>query len=123
MFGAPSTRQLNWKLINWDSVQKHVRRLQMRIAKATKLGRFGKAKALQWLLTHSFFAKLLAIRRVTQNRGKNTPGVDRVIWKLKSERMQHLTTQNFRNTSAEGSPSRKDLNEKVAGQNNDFRKA
>lgn len=78
--GAPSTRNIQWKAIDWTNVEYQVRRLQLRIAKAIKTGRYGKAKALQWLLTHSFFAKLLAIKRVTQNSGKRTPGVDRVIW-------------------------------------------
>jgi RNA-directed DNA polymerase len=38
-------------------------------------------KALQWLLTHSFSGKALAVKRVTENRGKNTPGVDNILWK------------------------------------------
>ncbi len=77
--GAPSTRNIHWKVIDWTTVEYQVKRLQLRIAKAIKMGRYGKAKALQWLLTHSFFAKLLATKRVTQNSGKRTPGVDRVI--------------------------------------------
>ena len=52
----------------------------MRIAKAVKEKRWGKAKALQHLLTHSFYAKLLAVKRVTSNKGKKTPGVDGVLW-------------------------------------------
>lgn len=60
----------------------------MRIAKAIKLGRQNKAKALQWLLTHSFYAKCLAVRRVTQSGGKNTPGVDKVIWKTPNQKMK-----------------------------------
>ncbi len=54
--GAPSTRIIHWKAINWKTVEDQVNRLQMRIAKAIKLGRYDKAKVLQWLLTHSFFA-------------------------------------------------------------------
>ena len=65
--GAPSTRFTHWKAINWKTVEDQVSRLQFRIAKAIKIGRYAKVKALQWLLTHSFFAKLLAIKRVTQN--------------------------------------------------------
>ena len=91
--GAPSTRNIQWKAINWTNVEYQVveyqvKRLQLRIAKAIKTGRYGKAKALQWLLTHSFFAKLLAIKRVTQNSGKRTPGVDRVrqIWRKERRR-------------------------------------
>lgn len=53
MPGAPSTKFTHWKLIKWDSVENHVRRLQLRIAKAIKEKRHNRAKALQWLLTHS----------------------------------------------------------------------
>jgi RNA-directed DNA polymerase len=85
--GAPSTRIINWKTIHWPTVEDQVNRLQLRIAKAIKLGRYCKAKALQWLLTHSFFAKLLAIKRVTQNAGKCTAGVDRVILKTNKQKV------------------------------------
>ena len=44
-------------------------------------------RSLQWILAHSFFAKLLAIRRVTSNKGKNTPGVDGVVWKTSRQKM------------------------------------
>jgi retron-type reverse transcriptase len=57
-----------------------VRRLQARIVQATQEKRWGKVKALQRLLTHSFSGKALAVRRVTENQGKNTPGVDKVTW-------------------------------------------
>jgi RNA-directed DNA polymerase len=85
---APSARRISWTLIQWDSVNYLVRRLQLRIAKAIKLGRYGRAKALQWLLTHSFYAKLLAVKRVTQNKGRNTPGIDRIIWRTPRQKMQ-----------------------------------
>jgi len=48
--------------------------------KARQDGRHGKVKALQHLLTHSFSGKALAVRRVTENQGKRTPGVDGVTW-------------------------------------------
>jgi RNA-directed DNA polymerase len=85
--GAPSTRRTLWKAIIWSTVEYEVRRLQLRIAKAIKLGRLDKAKALQWLLTHSFYGKLLAVRRVTQNSGKRTPGVDEVVWKTDKQKI------------------------------------
>lgn len=88
MIGAPSARKLDWKRINWHQVEEHVRRLQIRIAKAIKLGHHNKAKALQWILTHSFYAKCLAVKRVTQSRGKNTPGVDKVIWRTPIQKMK-----------------------------------
>jgi RNA-directed DNA polymerase len=75
---APSG--MTWDGINWAEVQRHVRGLQARIVKATQEGRHNKAKALQWLLTHSFSGKALAVKRVTENQGRNTPGVDNVTW-------------------------------------------
>ena len=63
-------------------------KLQVRIAKAVKEGKPGRAKALQWLLTHSHHAKLLAVKRVTSNKGKKTPGVDGVIWTSARAKMQ-----------------------------------
>jgi len=86
--GAPATRALTWDQINWDRVKSHVNRLQMRIAKAFREGRHGKAKALQWTLTHSFYAKLLAIKRVTSNQGAKTPGVDKVLWRTSNQKMR-----------------------------------
>ncbi len=86
--GAPLTKITNWKAIDWKTVEDQVKRLQLRIAKAIKIGRHAKAKALQWILTHSFSAKLLAIKRVTQNKGKRTPGIDGVIWKTDRQKMK-----------------------------------
>ncbi len=75
-----------WNAIDWRDVEHEVRRLQARIAQAEKEGRPGKVKALQRLLTRSFFAKLWAVRRVVVNKGRRTPGVDGVLWKAPEER-------------------------------------
>ncbi len=88
-----------WATIDWQQVEKHVRRLQVRIAKAIREGKRGKAKALQWLLTHSHHAKLLAVRRVTQNKGSKTPGVDGVVWdsnKKKSDAVNTLKRRGYK---------------------------
>ncbi len=84
--GAPPTTTWTWKSINWKSHREVVRRLQERIAKATRLGKFNKVKALQRLLTKSFSAMVLAIKRVTENKGKHTPGVDKVIWRNQKQK-------------------------------------
>jgi RNA-directed DNA polymerase len=71
----------------------------MRIAKAISEGRHGKVKALQWILTHSFHAKVLAVKRVVQKRGGKTPGVDKVIWETpqrKMEAAQSLTRKGYK---------------------------
>ena len=68
------------KTSDGDFVENHVKRRQRRIAKAIRERKYGKAKALQWLLSRSYFAKLRAVRRVTQSKGSKTPGVDGVVW-------------------------------------------
>jgi hypothetical protein len=49
-----------------------------------------KVKSLQRLLTHSYSGKVLAVRRVTENTGKKTPGVDQIIWKTQEDKTQAL---------------------------------
>lgn len=83
-----SKTQTSWKAIEWLRVRQEVRRLQRRIAKATQAGQHRKAQALQWLLTHSKAAKLLAVHRVTTNRGAKTPGVDNVLWRTDRQKLQ-----------------------------------
>ncbi len=80
MTGAASDGEIDWHSIDWAQAHRNVRRLQRRIAKATREGRWGKVKALQWLLTHSLHGKMLAVKRVTENQGKRTPGVDGELW-------------------------------------------
>jgi RNA-directed DNA polymerase len=72
--------ELGWHTINWSKAHQQVRRLQTRIVKATQQGKWGKVKALQHLLTHSFSAKALAVKRVGENTGQRTPGVDGERW-------------------------------------------
>ena len=86
--GASSPSSLSWDAIDWRQAARQVKRLQRRIAKAVRDGRWGKVKALQWLLTHSWSAKVLAVRRVVQNPGRRTPGVDRVVWKTPAQKMR-----------------------------------
>jgi RNA-directed DNA polymerase len=78
--GAASHAEVDWHAIDWQQVHQNVRRLQARIVKATQERRWGKVKALQRLLTHSFSGKALAVKRVTENQGKRTPGVDGETW-------------------------------------------
>jgi RNA-directed DNA polymerase len=88
--GAASQIVKGWHDIDWHAVHCNVRRLQARIVKATQEGKWGKVKALQRLLTHSFSGKALAVRRVTENQGKNTPGVDKVTWDTPEKKAQAI---------------------------------
>ena len=64
-----------WSSIDFEHARREVRRLQVRIAKAVQENRWNKVSALQYLLTHSFHAKLLAVKRVTSNKGKKPPAL------------------------------------------------
>ena len=90
--GAAFGETIDWHAIDWRRIHQTVRRLQARIVKAIQEGRWGKVRALQHLLTHSFSSKVLAVRRVTENRGKRTPGVDGVTWKTPAEKAAAIGT-------------------------------
>src|ERR1700754_4282582 len=70
----------NWYAVDWRRVERNVRGMQIRIAKATREGDWRRVKALQRMLTRTLSAKLYAVRRVTQNQGARTAGVDRELW-------------------------------------------
>ncbi|WP_050749345.1 group II intron reverse transcriptase/maturase [Candidatus Regiella insecticola] len=97
--GAAST-PVKWQAINWPAVKHQVLRLQMRIAKAMREGRHGKVKALQWLLTHSHSAKLLAVKRVSQNKGSKTAGTDDgITWRTDNHKwaaVEQLRRRGYR---------------------------
>jgi len=78
--GEKLTNLPNWNLINWSSVEMHVNRIQVRITKAAIKGNWNLVKRLSYLLTHSHYAKLLAVRKVIQNKGKRTAGIDGEFW-------------------------------------------
>ena len=95
---ALSSQTDNWETIQWRKVIQRVNRLQRRIAKAVQKKQWGKAKSLMYLLTKSFYAKLLAVFRVTTNKGGNTPGVDNELWLNGYEKLhqaKHLTSRNY----------------------------
>ncbi len=77
-----------WKHFPWNKARSYVNRLQKRIAKAVKEGKHRLASRLQYVLTHSYYAKALAVKKVTENKGKRTAGVDGVKWKSSHERMR-----------------------------------
>ena len=84
--GAVPDRVIDWHSINWKKVYRTVRRLQARIVKAVREGRWNKVQSLVYLLTHSFSGRALAILRVISNSGAKTPGVDGVVWKTPGDK-------------------------------------
>lgn len=87
----PTTGDDRWEALEWTTIKAHVFRLQVRIAKAEREGRRGKVKALQRLLTSSFYGKTLAIKRVTSGPGSKTPGIDRIVWRTPRQKMRALS--------------------------------
>ncbi len=93
---ASSYGNVQWPNINWAECIRNVRRLQMRIVKATQEGRWNKVKALQRLLTSSFSGKALAVKRVVDNEGGKTAGVDGQVWSTPEARSQAVQNLNRR---------------------------
>lgn len=91
--------EFQWKSIDWKKAENEVNRLQVRIAKATQEKKWNTVKRLQYLLTHSYYAKALAVRKVTTNKGKNTSGVDKELWSTTASKMRavlSLTDKNYK---------------------------
>jgi RNA-directed DNA polymerase len=70
--GAALNTTVDWHSINWKKVHRTVRRLQARIVKAVREGKWHKVKALVYLLTHSFSGRAAAILRVVSNSTVST---------------------------------------------------
>ena len=94
--GAILNMSSAWDAVDWRTIEDNVRRLQARIVKAVQQKKWNKVKALQHLLTHSASGKLLAVRRVTVNDGRKTPGVDGELWDTPHKKLQGVTSLTAR---------------------------
>jgi len=94
---APSHEEVDWHNLNWTCIHHQVKRLQMRIAKAARESNWREVKAFQRLLTRSFSAKALAVKRVTENQGKKTPGVDGETWSTPDAKLKAVLSLGQRN--------------------------
>ena len=88
--GAFSNGAESWQTIDWYKAHRNVSRLQARIVKATQAGRWNRVRALQYLLTHSLSGRMMAVRRVTENSGKRTAGVDGQTWETPERKAQAI---------------------------------
>nr|WP_324257855.1 group II intron reverse transcriptase/maturase [Cellvibrio fontiphilus] len=80
MHAASSDEATGWHQINWEKAYRFVRKTQLKIAQATQAGNWRRVFRLQRLLAHSFYGRCMAVKRVTENRGRKTPGVDGETW-------------------------------------------
>ncbi|WP_207692597.1 group II intron reverse transcriptase/maturase [Desulfonema limicola] len=97
--GASLRELIDWHNIKWNKVNRNVRRLQMRIVKALREGKARLVRALQYILTRSFGGRALAVRRVTENKGRRTAGVDKETWNTphsKSKGILRLRKKGYR---------------------------
>lgn len=85
-------RKVTWDRIDWNKYQAKVKKLQGRIVKAQQANRYGKVKALQYLLVNSFEAEALAVKRVTSNKGKRTSRIDKVKWTTPEEKLKAVNS-------------------------------
>jgi len=99
-YASETTGEQNWNNINWNKVRREVRLLQQRIVKAEQKGQYRKVKSLQFILTRSFAAKLLAVKKVTENKGKRTSGVDHQLWSTANAKWDAAKSLNMKNYKA-----------------------
>ena len=80
-------RRTHWNSVNWRKANRIVRNLRQRIFRASTEGNLKKVRSLQKLMLRSYSNILVSVRRVTQvNKGKNTPGVDKMLVKTPTAR-------------------------------------
>ena len=93
--------KIKWSEIDCDKAKKKVNKLQSKIAKVTERGRWNLVKKLQHLLTNSLFALYIAVKKVSSNKGKNTPGVDGKLLKTVKEKEEviiSLKTKKYKSS-------------------------
>ena len=93
---APCDTEKGWLDIDFKSAEYRVQKLQSRIAKAWTNGDTKKVDILQHQLIHSTSAKILAVRTVTSNKGKYTPGIDNILWITPEEKFNAALSLNRR---------------------------
>lgn len=102
---TPARESNEWAQTPWRKLERYVFQLQKRIYRARQRGDWKAVRGLQRLLRQSRAARMLAVRRVTQdNEGKNTPGVDGVAKLSPRERLEMIQTMDL---SAKARPVRR----------------
>jgi len=102
-----------WKQIDWKRVEDFVSKIQTRIAKAKVAGNNKLVRELQRMLKHSYYAKLLAVKKVVTNKGGKTPGIDGIIWETPSQK--YKAAQNLEVNNCRPMPLRRTYIQKANG--------
>src|SRR5690606_31425366 len=88
---AASSNWEGWHQIDWNLVYTTVRRTQLKIAQAARDGQWRRVGRLHRMLAHSFYGRCMAVRRVTENRGRKTAGVDGEVWDTPSTKFNAVS--------------------------------
>ena len=96
---------MKWQSIDWQKAEEYVNRLQLRIVKAVEKENWNLVKRLQYLITHSFYAKVLSVRKVAGNKGGKTSGVDKVLWT--TDRQKYQAAMNLKTKGYKPMPTRR----------------
>ena len=84
----------DWHSIDWKAVMQFVGKAQMRIAQAETEKDFRRVARLRRGLIRSWQAKALAVRKVTENQGKRTSGIDCVLWDTPKKKWNAISCLN-----------------------------
>lgn len=107
----------DWSAINWQRAEALVSNLRQRIFRASREGDLRKVRSLQKLLLRSRANAHVSVRKVTQkNKGKNSPGVDKVVVKTPVARAA-LVDQILEHQAWRAQPVRRVYIPKARGQN------
>ena len=91
---APLDESIDWQSIDWKAVMQFVGKAQSVIAQAETEKDFRRVARLTRSLIRSWQAKALAVRKVTDNKGKRTRGVDRVLWDTPKKKWNAISCLN-----------------------------
>ncbi len=94
--------QIDWRLVDWTKVKHQVESLQQKIFRETQKSDFKKVKQFQKLLTRTLFARLWAVRLVTElNDGRNTPGADGRLYTTTMQKVELVESLKLKNIKPE----------------------
>lgn len=79
-----------WENIDWPKAEAELARLQQRIIRAFEEERFNRVRAVMRILVNSWSCRALAVRKTVTSKGRKTPGVDGVVWRIPDERIQAI---------------------------------
>lgn len=99
-----SSGNKKWFNIDWQQATVQVKQQQQAIAVAYKEGNLHKVNLLQHQLVCSFSRKRVAVKTVTSNKGKNTPGVDNIVWNTPELKYQAILDLNPNNSNYVAKP-------------------